>query len=309
MAAIRAEMIPPDRAIAEMAARQYGVVSRAQLRGLGLSDSAIARRVEAGRLHRVHGGVYAVGHPLLSMHGRWLAAVLACGPGAALSHASAAALWGIRRSEAAIVDVIVPRTGARSRRGLRIHRPHALPRGETTTRDRIDVTTPPRTLLDLAATLRERELHRALDQAEIRELTDYPALAAMAAAHPGHQGSGRLARALREHYAGTTLTRSELEERFLALCRSRGLPPPAVNVHVGTLEVDFLFPRQRVVVETDGWRFRGHRAAFERDRRRDAELTRAGYRVLRFTQRQVVSEAQAVAATVAAALAPHRDAA
>ena len=308
MAAIRTGMIPPDRVVAQLAAGQYGVVSRAQLRGLGLSESAIARRVEAGRLHRVHAGVYAVGHPLLSVRGGWLAAVLACGLGAALSHASAAALWGIRRSDAVIVDVIVPRTGARSRPGLRIHRPRALPSEETTTRDRIDVTTPARTLLDLAPTLKERELHRALDEAEIRELTDYAVLSAMAAAHPGHRGSGKLARALGEHYAGTTLTRSELEERFLALCRTHGVPRPAVNVHVGMLEVDFLF-RERVVVETDGWRFHGHRAAFERDRRRDAELTRAGYRVLRFTHRQIVTDPPAVAATVAAALAQHRDAA
>jgi very-short-patch-repair endonuclease len=171
------------------------------------------------------------------------------------------------------------------------------------------VTTPARTLLDLAATLRERELHRALDQAEVRELTDYRALAATAGAHAGHRGAAKLERALAEHYAGTTLTRSELEERFLALCRAHGLPRPAVNAHVGTLEVDFLFPRARVVVETDGWRFHGHRAAFERDRRRDAELTRAGYRALRFTHRQIVTEPGAVAATVAAALAQHRAAA
>jgi very-short-patch-repair endonuclease len=305
MVAIRPELIPPsgDRGIAARAASQHGVVSRAQLRALGLSDSAIARRVSAGRLHRVHAGVYAVGHPLLSTKGRWLAAVLACGPDAALSHASAAALWGLRRSDAVIIDVTVPRTGARSRPGLRIHRPRVLAREETITEDGIAVTTPARTLLDLAATLRERELHRALDQAEIRELTDYPALAAMAHAHAGHRGAAKLARALREHYAGTTLTRSELEELFLALCREHGLPRPAVNAHVGTLEVDFLFPRERLVVETDGWRFHGHRAAFERDRRRDAQLTRAGYRTLRFTHRQIVTEPQAVAATVAGALA------
>jgi very-short-patch-repair endonuclease len=112
-----------------------------------------------------------------------------------------------------------------------------------------------------------------------------------------------------EHYAGTTLTRSELEERLLALCAAHGLPTPAVNAHVGTLEVDFLFPRERVAVETDGWRFHGHRAAFERDRRRDAERTRAGHRTLRFTHRQIANEPRAVAATVAAALAQHRAAA
>jgi predicted transcriptional regulator of viral defense system len=309
--AIRSELIPPsgDRAIAALAARQHGVVARAQLRALGLSESAIARRAQAGRLHRVHTSVYTVGHPLLTTHGRWLAAVLACGPQAALSHASSGALWEIRRSDAVIVDVTVPRTGSRRRPGLRIHRPRVLRPDEVTTKDGIPVTTAARTLLDLAATLKERELHRALDQAEIRELTEYRALDAIARAHPGHRGAVNLARALTEHYAGTTLTRSELEERFLALCAAYGLPTPAVNAHVGTLEVDFLFPRERVVVETDGFRFHGHRAAFERDRRRDAELTRAGYRALRFTHRQIVSEPAAVAATVAAALAQHRAAA
>ena len=309
MVAIRPELIPPDREIARLAARQHGVVSRAQLRALALSESAIARRVRAGRLHRVHTGVYAVGHPLLTTHGRWLAAVLACGPRAALSHASGGALWEIRRSEAIVVDVTVPRTGSRSRPGLRIHRPRLLRADEVTTKDGIPVTAPARTLLDLAATLKERELHRALDQAEIRELIDYRALAAMARAHPGHRGAANLARALHEHHAGTTLTRSELEERFLALCAAHGLPKAAVNAHVGPLEVDFLFPRERVVVETDGWRVHGHRAAFERDRRRDAELARAGYRSLRFTHRQIANEPGAVAATVAAALAQHRAAA
>jgi hypothetical protein len=130
----------------------------------------------------------------------------------------------------------------------------------------------------------------------------------MARAHPGHRGAANLARALSEHYAGTTLTRSELEERFLALCAAHGLPAPAVNAHVGTLEVDFLFPHERVVV-TDGFRFHGHRAAFERDRRRDAGITRAGDRTLRFTHRQIANEPGAVAATVAAALAQHRAAA
>ena len=291
-----------DRRIAALANGQHGVVAHAQLHAAGLSASAIGRRVDAGRLHRVHVGVYSVGHPVLTVRGRWMAAVLACGPGAALSDVAAAELWDIRRSAAALIDITVPGTGGRRRPGVRIHG-RLLHRGEVIEHDGIRVTTPARTLLDLAATLRERELHRAVDQAEIRELTDDPALAAMARAHPGHPGSGKLARALKQHYAGTTLTRSELEELFLALCREHGLPRPAVNAHVGTLEVDFLFPRERLVVETDGWRFHGHRAAFERDRRRDAQLTRAGYRTLRFTHRQIATEPQAVAATVAAALA------
>jgi very-short-patch-repair endonuclease len=300
----RLELIPPpsDRAIAELAARQHGVVATRQLAALGIAQRAVAHRAAAGRLHRVHHGVYAVGHPVVSGHGRWMAAVLACGPGAALSHAAAAALWEIRRSAAILVDVTVPRTGSRSRPGLRIHRTRDLPPAEVTTRRGIPVTTPARTLLDLAAILQPRRLERALDQAEVLRLADHAALAAIAGAHPGHHGAGRLAAALASHTAGTTLTASELEERFLALCRRHGLPRAGVNERVAGLEVDFVFRAARLAVETDGWRFHGTRRAFERDRERDAVLARAGYRTLRFTHRQLTREPGTVAATLIAAL-------
>jgi very-short-patch-repair endonuclease len=301
---MRQELIPG--AIAALAGRQHGVVSSAQLRRIGLSDSAISRRTRVGSLHRLHTGVYAVGHTALGPRGRWMAAVLACGPAAALSHHAAGALWEMRPTAFALVDVTVPRTGARSRPGLRIHRPRTLSDDEVTSRHGIPVTTPARTVLDLAASLSERELQRVLDEAQVRRLATAPSLVALAAAHPGHRGTGALGRALRDHTPGTTLTRSELEERFLALCRTHGLPQPEVNVRVAGLEVDFVFARHRVAVETDGWRFHGHRAAFERDRRRDAALTRAGYRTLRFTHDQVADEPRVIAATVAAALAHDR---
>jgi very-short-patch-repair endonuclease len=271
-----------------------------------VSDSAISRRTRAGSLHRLHTGVYAVGHTALGPRGRWMAAVLACGPAAALSHHAAGALWEIRATTFVLVDVTVPRTGARSRPGLRIHRPRTFGDDEVTRRDGIRVTTPARTVLDLAASLSERELQRALDEAQVRRLATVPSLVTLARAHPGHPGAGALTRALRRHSPGTTLTRSELEERFLALCRRHGLPQPGVSARIAGLEVDFVFPSHRVAVETDGWRFHGHRAAFERDRRRDAALTRAGYRALRFTHDQVADERHAVAATVAAALALDR---
>jgi very-short-patch-repair endonuclease len=146
------------------------------------------------------------------------------------------------------------------------------------------------------------------ERAEILELTYCGALDALAAARTGHRGAGRLRCALREHDVGTTLTRSELEERFLALCRAHDLPQPRVNARVAGLEVDFLFKPEGLVVETDGWRYHRTRQAFERDRRRDAALTRAGYRTLRFTHRQVTADVRSVAQTVAAALA-HRVAA
>jgi very-short-patch-repair endonuclease len=294
--AIRTSFVEP--LIAELAARQHGVVARRQLAALGLKPTAIARRVRAGRLHRVHASVYAVGHPVLGRHGRWMAATLACGNGAVLSHVAAAALWELRPSAAVFIDVSVPTPGGRQRAGLRIHRGPSLTPDEVTTKDGIAVTTPARTLLDLAAELPERELHRALDQAEIQELTDYPSLDALARAHAGHRGGGKLLRALAEHDAGTTLTRSELEERFVGLCRRHGLPQPRVNAYAAGLEVDFLFPDARLVVETDGFRYHRTRAAFERDRRRDQTLAVAGYRVLRFTHRQIAEDQVAVARTL-----------
>jgi very-short-patch-repair endonuclease len=256
----------------------------------------------AGRLHRLHTGVYAVGHPVLGRRGRWMAAVLACGPGAALSHASAAALWELRASASTWIDVTVPRTGKRTRERIRVHRPRTLGPDEVTTRDEIPVTTPGRTIVDMAATLQESRLEHLLDQAEIRELTDYPALEALARAHPGHCGAGRLRAALRRHDAGTNVARSDLEILFKELCRARGLPAPRVNHRVEGKEVDFLFEAQKLVVETDSWRYHKTRHAFENDRARDAKLARAGYRTLRFTDTQIADRAAAVADTIAVAL-------
>jgi very-short-patch-repair endonuclease len=297
---------PGDQALAAVAERQYGVIAHAQLRALGLSKSTIGDRVRAGRLHPVHRGVYAVGHGVLGIRGRWLAAVLACGPTAVLSHASAAALWELRGTAAAKIDVTVRTAGGRSRPALRIHRPRTLHDEELTTRHGIPVTTPARTLLDLAATLTRRRLERALDQAEVLELLDARSLDAVARAHPNHHGTTSLSAALQAHHPGTTLTRSELEEAMLALCRAHDLPGPAVNAHAAGLEVDFLFPTDHLVVETDGWRYHRTRRAFENDRRRDATLARAGYRVLRFTHHQVERDAAAVAETIAAALRGQR---
>jgi very-short-patch-repair endonuclease len=302
-----AEFGPPslDVALAELAVRQYGVVSREQLRRLGLRDAGITARVAAGRLHRVHQGVYAVGHSMLAQPGRWMAAVLACGPGAALSHASAAALWGMRRSDARIVDVTAKRTG-RKRPGIRIHRPRTLPPNERTTHRGIATTTPARTILDMATTLSRSRLEHLLDQAEIQELTDYPSLDAIARAHPGHHGAVKLQRALSTHYAGTDLTASDLEILFKELCRAHGLPAPRVNNSVVGKEVDFLFAEQRLIVETDSWRYHKTRHAFENDRARDVLTTSAGYRTLRFTDRQLERHPKTVAAAMAAVLADRR---
>jgi Transcriptional regulator, AbiEi antitoxin/Protein of unknown function (DUF559)/AbiEi antitoxin C-terminal domain len=294
---------PVDGAVAELARDQHGVVSRRQLRGLALSDDAIDRRVAAGRLHRLHRGVYAVGHTRLTGHGRWMAAVLACGDGAALFGASAAALWGIRRSDTARIHVVVPTDAGRATRpGIRVHRIRTLRPLELTVEDGIRVTTPARTVLDLAASLKTDALRRALDRTEILELTDYPALDAIARAHPGHRGAKRLRTAVATYLAGT-MTRSDLEELFLALCRRHGLPPPVVNGEVCGLEVDFLFAEQRLIVELDSWRYHKTRHAFDADRARDALHLRRGYRTLRVTDRQLERDQHAVVATLRALLA------
>ena len=232
---MRERLIPR---IAVLARQQHGVVSRAQLREIGLTDNGIARRIRAGTLHRLHAGVYAVGHTALGARGRWMAGVLAAGPCAALSHHSAAALWELRAVHPVDVHVTVPRTGSRARPGLRIHRSGTF-HDEVSMRHGIPVTTPARTLLDLAATLAERDLQRTLDEAAVQRLVSVSSLDALARAHPGHHGSAKLKHALQTHAPGTTVTRSELEERFLPLCKRHSQPTPRVNARVAGLEVDF----------------------------------------------------------------------
>jgi hypothetical protein len=259
-------------------------MSRRQLLGLGFDRGGIERRLEAGRLHRLYRGVYAVGHTVLSRHGRWLAAVMACGPGASLSHRSAAALWGIRPTAAARIDVTVPHTsGFRSTAAIVVHRSRRPI--ETTTRDGIAVTTPGQTLADLATALPRRALEKAVEQAEALRL-DF-------AIPAGHPGETRLREAMAHDLSRTT--RSPLEDAFLELCDTHGIPRPLVNATVEGFEVDFCWPGARVIVETDGHTHHGTRAAFERDRARDARLTVLGWRVLRFTNRQVRLEGEWVA--------------
>ncbi len=287
-----------DQRLAALAERQHGVVSARQLAALGLPQRAVSHRAAAGRLHRIHRGVYAVGHRVLTVNGRRMAAVLAAGPGAALSHASAAALWEIRPTSATRIDVTVPTTGGRAKRpGLRIHRTPTLADDEVTERQRIRVTTPARTLLDLASSLPRRALERALDEAESRDLYDRRALEAVTNVHKGERGAAALKQAL-DTDAEPALTKSELEELMFTLCADHGLERPLVNRRVAGLEVDFFFPARRLVVETDSWRHHKTRRAFERDRERDAILARAGCHTLRFTHRQLTKEPAMVAATI-----------
>lgn len=271
----------PARVLA-LARGQHGVVALPQLYELGVSWNRLRRWVEAGWLVRVHRGVYAIQGG--SWQGKWQAAVLACGAGATLSHQSAAALWRIRRPRKGPVDVTVIGDGGRARRpGLIVHRSRALTATQLRTRDGITVTSPERTLVDLAGSgVTRRDLERAVDEAERRRLCSLDDLEREVRRHP-RPGCAEV-RALCSHHAiGSTTTRSALEERFLELCRKRGLPEPQVNVRLMRLTVDFLWPQCGVVVEVDGRATHDTRRAFQDDRDRDSLLAANGYRVLRFT--------------------------
>ena len=297
---------PPVRlrweAAVRLATRQHGVVSSAQLRELGMGPGAIQSWVRRGRLHPVHRGAYAVGRPLLTVDGRWMAAVLACGPGAVVSHRTAGALLGVRNSSSALIEVTSPRSRGRARAGIRAHSGATLgPRDVTTVRG-IPCTSLARTLLDLAEVLDPRQIERALEQAEVLRLLDVRAVEEVLGRAEGRRGAPLLAAALARFAPGSTVTRSELEERFLDLCRKASLPGPRVNHWIalpgGGVEADFAWVEHRLVVETDGHRVHGTRHSFEHDRRRDRRLLLAGWRVARVTWLQVERESRELTGTL-----------
>ena len=290
-----------DAALAALAGRQHGVVSRAQLAELGIGRGAIARRLEAGRLHPLHRGVYAVGHRALTREGAWMAAVLIA-DGAVLSHRSAAALWGIRPSEQPKVEITASQN-LRPRPRLRIHRA-TLPGDEVTVRRGIPVTTPARTLLDLAAVVPYHHLARAATEAEIRRLSSPTSLADLVARYPRRPGTPAVRRLLETRDIGRNVTRRELELRFLAFLDAHDVPRPHINATVDEKEVDCLWSEQRLVAELDGFATHGTREAFERDRARDRALQAAGYRVVRITWRQLTGDAPALAGQLRALLHP-----
>jgi hypothetical protein len=282
---VRKDRAPLDVAVAELAERQFGVVSLAQLRALGLGSRAVQQRASVGRLRRLHRGVYAVGHRVLRREGRWLAAVLACGEGAVLSHRSAAAHWELLGSAAAKIDVTAPVTRA-GLPGIRLHRSRSLDARDTTHHEGIPITTVPRTLLDLAATVQPHRLERALAQAERLQLYDHRAIQSVLARANGHRGTGALATATARE--DPKWTASEFEAWFLTVIREAGLPEPMVNSSLTApdhprLDPDFCWPTHHLIVETDGWETHRTRAAFQADRRRDAALQADGWRVVRFT--------------------------
>jgi predicted transcriptional regulator of viral defense system len=291
-----------DQAIAALAETQAGVVEHRQLRRMGLTSSAIGRRMEVGRLHQIYRGVYAVGHRAPAADGRFWAAVLACGPDGVLSHASAGAAWDLRRSDSPTIDVTVGLGGRARRPGIRLHRTRSLPADEIATVRDLPVTTAARTVLDLAATgLRGRPLEAALDRAELLGALDFDELRVVLERYPRRRGSPAVAAVL-ARYSAPTITRSELEERFLALCDRFDLPRPTVNCVIEGSEVDFFWPGAGLIVEVDGYAWHRSPSAMRSDHERDVMLTLAGYRVLRFTWEDVTRRPAYVTRSVRRAL-------
>jgi very-short-patch-repair endonuclease len=292
-------------ALAELAARQHGVVSIRQLLGpLGYSASAVQRAAADGRLQRLYRGVYAVGHSSISTTGRCLAAVLAGGPGALLSHASAAWLWEISTRGPAPFDVTAPQP-RRSRPPIRLHRARNLSAADREVIDRVPVTALPRTCLDLAGAVSRHNLERALDRAEQRGLFDLGPVETVLARNVGHPGAGRLRRAL-GIYQPQNVLRSALEARFLERVRGAGLPEPSANVNVGGYELDVYWSRERFVVELDVYETHGTHAAFENDRLRQEDLLLLGIGMTRITGPRFDREPQVVIERVARLLADRR---
>ncbi len=271
---------------------------------IGIDDGAIRRRVVQGRLHRVHQGVYAVGHPTLTVEGRWMAAVIACGQGAVLSHLDAAALWRIYEGTGARVHVTVG--SSRRAAGLWIHRARRLHPDDVTVRDGIPVTTVARTLVDLTDVLGSDRVLRAIREAEFLRLLDHQALSAAVERAHGRKRLGVLREAVAAHRPGE-IVRSELEHRFLELVREAGLPAPETNVKINArgrrYEIDCLWREQGVAVELDGRAAHARTAAFESDRRKDAALSAIGLRPLRFTWLRVTREPADVIAELDGTLA------
>lgn len=295
-----------DSALAELARRQHGVVSLGQMIGsLGYSRSAVTRAANGGRLHRLHRGVYAVGHTCLSAHGKCLAAVFACGPNALLSHHSAAWLWGLARWSPIPISVTVPRRRA-PRLPIRLHHSRILVAEDRDEIDCIPVTAVPRTALDLAATLRDRQLLRLLERAEELRLFDLRHFDHLLARTRGHPGAGRLRRAL-DLYRPVPFTRSDAERRFRELLIAAGLPQPATGFAEAGYELDFYWPEVRFAVELDLYETHGSRQSFEEDRLRQENLKLEGVEMVRITGRRLDREPKQVVERITRLLAQRRE--
>jgi len=277
-----------DRHIWTLVRRQHGVVAHRQLRELGLGRSSIRWRVKSGRLHPVRRGVYAVGRPEMSSRGRWMAALLACGPGAVLSHGSAAALWGFGSEPRGLVEASLPE-GMRSRRpGIRAHRRATLRPSEVTEHEGVRVTVPIRTLIDEATRLAPAQLERAVNEADKLERVRADVLYAALDDHSGEPGVGPLRKLLDPlHFR---LSDSELERAMRPVAKAAGLPVPETKAWVNGYEVDFFWPELGIVVEADGLRYHRTAAQQRRGLERDQTHIAAGLWPLRFSHWQIARE-------------------
>jgi predicted transcriptional regulator of viral defense system len=289
-----------EAALGRLATEQHGVVGRRQLLALGFGPGVIKQWLRAGRLHRLHREVYAVGHARFDQRAQWLAAVLACGEGALLSHRSAATLWGLSKSRGAGIDVTAP-WGRQYRPGrykIRLHRGRLFDE-DVDDRGAIPVTSVARTLFDLAEVVDMHRLEDAWEEADRLKLLRLSEVARACERGHGRRALKPTRRLLAEAHASAQ-TRSPLEDRFQRFCRFYDLPPHITNVEVLGSEVDVLWTAAKLIVELDSWEFHGHRAAFQRDRARDARLLVAGYRTMRVTHERLDGEASLLAGQIRA---------
>ncbi|MGZ4180099.1 MAG: DUF559 domain-containing protein [Solirubrobacteraceae bacterium] len=298
-----------DEAISRIVARQRALVTRAQLKELGIGRRAIDYAVARGRLHRIHQGIYSlVPFPALPTLAREHAAVLACGHTALLSHHSAAAAWGIRPFLDGDVDVtVIGKETGRRRHGIRVHRTAHLDPRDARRYQQIAITSPARALLDIAPEVSGRSLEWAVDQALVKRLTTRAQIKAVLAAYPHRPGTPKVT-ALLNPDRPTSLTSSAPEERLLRHMRKANLPIPEVNARVGNYTADFLWRAHKVILEIDGYHYHHTRAAFERDHRRDAEHQREDFLVIRITPRQIQDNHEAILVHIATTLERRRPA-
>jgi very-short-patch-repair endonuclease len=290
-----------DLIVAWIAERQLGLITAAQLHRAGVGRGSIDWRLAHGLLHRVFRGVYLVGHSVPVAGALEFAGILAVGDGSLVSHRSAAALFGLARRPLVEVEITVVERDCRSRDGLRVHQVRQLSAKDRDRKAGIPVTSPARTIVDYAATANAAELEYAIAEAFAHTLTDERQIFAAIERVPSHAGVSSL-RAILTQPGGASRTRSGGERAMLKLIRAAGLPAPRTDVMIAGFTADFCWPDQRLIVEVDGYDFRAHRAAFERDHRRDIVHKNAGYEVLRFTGRQLEEEPYLVVAAIARAL-------
>jgi very-short-patch-repair endonuclease len=257
-----------------------------QLLAAGLTQNMVKYAIRSGRLHPRFRGVYAVGHTALSRQGWWTAALLACGPGSALAFGSAATAWGFHHREILPVEVIVPGARGRKQRNVNVHR---MPLGaqDTVILDGLRVTTPARTIVDLAAKTTPRQLRHIVERAQDLRRFHPDVIRSRAA---GRRGCKELRDLLAMLEPDKDKARSHLERLFLAVIRRHRLPRPDVNARIARRRRDFVWPASRLVVEVDGYRWHSTKAAKRRDHRRDRELTALGWRPVRLTFEDIAFE-------------------